>query len=356
MALNPFGITDVDPDIVKRFEQHLDASPAPDPAAEQPPKVAPPKLAPKAAKVEQAEEEAVAAATEEPEEEVEASGEETAAEDATEEPTIDTFADLASAFDIPEEDLLDHLQVDGVDGEKVSLRVALDGYRQGPSQDAVIVAEVERLTADRRKALEDGVASLAQATARILDRIESRKLPPQDLERIKAENPSQYIQIIDQYQADEMAARQAIERLNEATKQREAEMEAAHEKHVQEQARLLLKMKPEWRDEEAAKKATTEIHSYLREVGASEDDINGLVDARAIQTVWEAAQYRKLQKKKPAALKRLRGAPTRTALAAAARRDPAPNEAQDKLRAARISKLRNSGRAEDAAALISEMM
>ena len=97
----------------------------------------------------------------------------------------------------------------------------------------------------------------------------------------------------------------------------------------------------------------TEIQGYLVNSGFTPDQIESLEDANSILTVWRAAQWEKLQAKKPETKKRLRLLP-RT-LRGTARDDAANNNIEqveldrsDRLR----QNLKESGSVEDAAALL----
>lgn len=271
----------------------------------------------------------------------------------SDEETIDTLSDLAKVFEVDENEFVEHLQVSTADGAKVSLKTVLDAYAQGPASNETVRAEVEKQTVERQKALDGQIDALTKATAQVLARMDARKTNI-DWEKLKQENPAGYIALLEEHEADRREAAAALERLEAQQKVAEAEREKQHKAFVEEESRKVLRLMPEWRDPEKAKQASAEIRGYLREKGMSDDQIDGISDAISLTTVWEAAQYRKTQAKKPESLKRLRGVPTRKALAATARRDTTPNEARQKQRAAQFDRLRRSGDVRDAAVLMRE--
>lgn len=56
-------------------------------------------------------------------------------------------------------------------------------------------------------------------------------------------------------------------------------------------------------------KANDEATEVAREVGYSQNEVDGILDARFVRVLWEAAQYRKGQAKKPDALAAVQKAP-----------------------------------------------
>ena len=136
-------------------------------------------------------------------------------------------------------------------------------------------------------------------------------------------------------------------------KRREESAESNHSVWRQEQVQTLYRLRPDWQEADRGRVAMSEVTDYLTKTGYPQEQIDALEDARSILTVWKAAQWEKLQAKKPGVKKRLRLLP-RT-LRAGAREDVAvlSNE-QAKAKDVEVlrDRLTETGSVDDAAALM----
>lgn len=117
---------------------------------------------------------------------------------------------------------------------------------------------------------------------------------------------------------------------------------------LQREAQALADAVPEFKGEKA-KETQQRIKSYLSEVGFSSEEIAGVVDHRAVKVAWEAAQWRALQKAKPAMTKKVAEVPK--VVKSGTIKSPT-NQAQKDVR----TQLRKTGRGEYAAKLIENML
>lgn len=343
-----FGLGQPQDDIARSIESYLDATEGAANAAPEP-EEAPQASAP-------AETDDEAARQEEPAEAEAAEAAPAEADEAAGEvEVINTLAELAQSFEVEEQELLDHLQIEGPDGSMVPLSSAIQAFREGPQLDKAFQAEVEKARTELQKRADEELGQLQQLTYRLIQRVEGQKEPTGGWDRLRQENPAEYIRLREQQEAERADARAAMDALERHRAEREAQEAELAKRYEAEQGELLFKLRPDWQDPKAGRAAFEEVQAYLSEKGFTPEQQANLVDARSIVTVWEAAQYRKLQQKKPELRKRLRRLPTKS-VRQVARDERARETAAAKERASRFGRLRDTGRVEDAAALFEEML
>jgi hypothetical protein len=347
-------ITTADPELADRFTQYLaqegviEAASEPEEAAsEQPPvqEEIPETPAPEAEPEEAPEPEAEPEASPEGEEEPEVAA-------ASEDPGIQNFSDLATAFEIEESELLDHLQVESRDGEgTVSVAEVLNAYHSAPENSEIEKRKYEELSQQVLQERDGKLGELQKLTASLIAHMESD--PKVDWDELREADPGRYLREKETREAKETDVRRALDEMQAEQSSREEDEGKRHEAWRTEQVESLYRMRPDWKEAESARDAMTEIQDYLVKSGFTPDQIESLEDANSILTVWRAAQWEKLQAKKPETKKRLRLLP-RTLRSTA--RDDAANVSSEKVEQEEGERLRqnlkNSGSVEDAAALM----
>jgi len=293
-----------------------------------------------------------------PEADAEAAAEEAASQEASgEEPDdqINTLAELAGVYEVDEAEFAQHLQIEGPDGELHPLQDALVAYREGASDEAAVDAAVAAYVAETRASIDEQMAQMVDTTKHLMVRIQRDEQI--DWEALKASDPMAYIERREQHDIDKAHAQQAFDAFDQEEARRQKENEDALDRRRKEQARLILRRMSSWRDEKVAAAATEDMQHYMHANGFSDDDFDSLVDANQIITVWKAAQFDKLQAKikKPGAIKRLRGLPTRKSLAATARSEAPSVDTDTTKRQGLVDNLRDSGSEADLAALLTEL-
>ena len=268
---------------------------------------------------------------------------------------INTLAELASVYEVDEAELAAHIQIEGPDGETHSLQDALTAFREGPAESDAISAAVEAHISENRQKIDEQMAQLVDTTKHLLVRIQREEQV--DWNALKQSDPTGYIERREQLDQDRAETQRALTVFDEEEQRRAQENEGLLEDRRKDQARLILRRMPKWRDEKTAAAATSDMQGYMKSNGFAEDDFNRLVDANQIITVWKAAQFDKLQEKiqKPGALKRLRGIPTRKSLGATARSEAPASDAGVQKRQGKVDALRESGNEADAARLFAEI-
>jgi len=211
-----------------------------------------------------------------------------------------------------EEELVYTVKVDGEDYE-----VTLDELRNGYSRQQAYTKRSQEL-AEQRKAFEaesNEVKQMRDAYAQQLELLEGQ------LQQTTPQEPD-WLTIQQEYGAEQAFAMKAQwdqqqKQLSqvEAERQRIAQQQAQEQQvqmqeHLAKQRTEMLERIPAWQDEDRRNEERLEVIKYAQQrVGFSEEEITNASDARAIELLYKAWQWDKLQKKTPAAKKKARKAP-----------------------------------------------
>lgn len=273
-------------------------------------------------------------------------------EAAAEEEFIETLPDLASALGTDENDLLGAIQVPGRDGETITLGQALSAYRDAPANmeaaEASLAGKLATQRADLLRQQDETISTLQRHTALVIRELETEEIP----EALLDDDPREYHKRMIRRDAKKKAVEGALDYMDAEAKRRDEAEQTRLAEWRKEQPVLAFKLYPEWKDAKVADQATKDISKYLNDIGLSEDEKKSIEDARMIGTIWEAAQYRKLKAKVPAARKRIRLNKAKSTLTAGARGEERSESAEaEERQAGLIGRLRKSGHVDDAAAL-----
>jgi hypothetical protein len=223
-----------------------------------------------------------------------------------------TFADLANGLEIPEEELAAHLHIEGPAGESVPLADAIKSFREQPERAQALTElhqQREQLQAERatvRQEKDEHLNHLAALTQVMLQRVNPAASKAELDELRRNGDMSAYLVRKDEIEQEQGQIQRVLGEF-EAEKQRRAEEDSrAHEQFVDAEVRKLKGLMPEWQKREHAASAMDEIGTYLRDTrGFSEKEVSELVDHRMVMVVWDAIQFRRLGKSKPAIAERI---------------------------------------------------
>ena len=232
------------------------------------------------------------------------------------------------------------------------LEVDLDELIKGYSRTADYTRKTQTL-AEQRKAIEAEAQKVQEAKvlrdqyAQRLQLIEQmlNQQPEEDLSALKDSDPIGY--------AVKMAERVEREKQLSAVRQEReavlAKQQAEHQQflqhHLRQEAERLTAAIPEYADEVKGELVKREIREYAKSIGFSDQELSQVYDHRAVVSLWKAAQYDKLMKSKPGAVKKVAEAPK--TLKPGTGTSQAADDQSKKLR----QQLKKSGKARDAAAL-----
>jgi len=214
--------------------------------------------------------------------------------------------------DEPEQPEVYTVKVDGQEYE-----VTLDELRSGYSRQQHFTKRSQEL-AEQRKAFEQEAEQVKQYRDYYAQQLE--QLGNQLQQTIPSE--PDWTALSQQYEATELFAMKAeydkrkeelarVEQERERiAQQQQAEAQHQMQQHLASQKTEMLERIPAWKDEGRRNKERLDVIKYAQDVvGFSEQEIANASDARAIELLYKAWQYDKLQKDAPAVKKKVQSAP-----------------------------------------------
>jgi len=269
---------------------------------------------------------------------------------------ITTLADMAREFDLKEEDLLHHLEVDGPTG-RVSLFEALAQFRNAPesarrwneiAQAEQRLSQVDQQMQARNNEMASQLAAHTQAAIDVITE-EFRDI---DWRELEVEDPTRYLILKGRQEAQHRKVAGAVDTLKALQAQRESDSAASVGLDRNRELSLLRQKMPDWQDEKKASTAITEVRNFLTKSGFAPEEMDSLQDHRLLLVAYQAAKFNQLQQEAPNTIEKLRRLPpTRRTLKAGARRE-GDRTAEQKVHSQRVSSLKRTGTERAAAALI----
>ena len=240
--------------------------------------------------------------------------------------------------------------------KEVTFDELVDGYQKG-----LDYTKKSQSVAEQRKAVEAERIAIEQANqARdaysqrlsLIEEFLSKQNDGEDLNALKEVDPIGYaVKVAERTEREKQLAMVQAERQRMA-QQRFAEQQAVLQQHIQQEAKRLAEVIPEYGDEKRGNEVRQTIRSFAKEVGFTDQELSQAYDSRQVQVLWMAAQYAKLQKQKPELTKKMQSAPKMLSPGVAANQKNAADESTKKAH----SQLRKSGKVSDAAALFERML
>ena len=233
-------------------------------------------------------------------------------------------------------------------------QVTLDELMQGYQLGADYTKKTQEV-AEQRKAVEaeqqaiieakqvrDTYAQRLQAIEQFLSQGEDS---PEQLAQMKENDPIGYaVKVAELTEKKEQLAQVRAEQQRLA-QQQQAEHQQNMAKFVQQEATKLSQVLPEFSDPAKGENLRSEIRNYGKSVGFTDNELANVYDSRHVLILHKAMQYDKLQKAKPKVTKKVAQAPKMV-------KSGTKVKAGDRdLRKKQMNKLKQTGRAADAAAL-----
>jgi hypothetical protein len=240
--------------------------------------------------------------------------------------------------------------------KEVTFDELVDGYQKGLdyTKKSQSVAEQRKAVEAERIAIEQAKQARDAYSQRLslIEEFLSKQNDGEDLNALKEVDPIGYaVKVAERTEREKQLAMVQAERQRMA-QQRFAEQQAVLQQHIQQEARRLAEVIPEYGDEKRGNEVRQTIRSFAKEVGFTDQELSQAYDSRQVQVLWMAAQYAKLQKQKPELTKKMQSAPKMLSPGVAANQKNAADESTKKAH----SQLRKSGKVSDAAALFERML
>jgi hypothetical protein len=240
--------------------------------------------------------------------------------------------------------------------KEVTFDELVDGYQKGLdyTKKSQSVAEQRKAVEAERIAIEQAKQARDAYSQRLslIEEFLSKQNDGEDLNALKEVDPIGYaVKVAERTEREKQLAMVQAEQQRMA-QQRFAEQQAVLQQHIQQEARRLAEVIPEYGDEKRGNEVRQTIRSFAKEVGFTDQELSQAYDSRQVQVLWMAAQYAKLQKQKPELTKKMQSAPKMLSPGVAANQKNAADESTKKAH----SQLRKSGKVSDAAALFERML
>src|SRR5210317_1983904 len=234
--------------------------------------------------------------------------------------------------------------------KEVTLEELMQGYQLGAdytkkTQEVAEqrkAVEAEAQAVQEAKQVRDTYAQRLQAIEQFLT---SGQDSQEDLAAMKENDPIGYaVKVAELTEKKEQLAQVRAEQQRLA-QQQQAEQQQEMSKFVQQEAQKLSQVLPEFSDPTKGEQIRNEIRNYGKSIGFTDQELSQVYDSRHVLTLHKAMMYDKLQKSKPAVTKKVSKAPKMV------KSGTKVKEGNRDVRKKQMQKLKQTGKARDAAAL-----
>lgn len=237
-----------------------------------------------------------------------------------------------------------------IDGkvEKVTREEAAKGYQRQADysrktmelakQRKALAAEAQKIAAERDQ--------YAQALSLVQQQLAAEEAP--DWDRLRESDPYQYMLEKDAWRDKQERLAQVQAEQAKLQQQQMAEQQVAMHQELANQRTVLLDRIPSWKDSGTAEKEKAAIVDYAKSSGFTDEEVNNVVDARAVELLYKAWQFDQLMKDQRVKSKQVKKAPK----AAKSGQPTTKRERTSRRRQQAFDKLKQSGKIDDAVALL----
>ena len=265
------------------------------------------------------------------------------------------------------EDSVDNTPQEEV-GEPKTFTVKIDGEDVEVNEDELLAGysrtadytRKSQVLAEQRKKADEELAATQQERQRLQSQLEQlskaneseiETLKKTDWERLKLTNQTDYLLKKDRYD-DLLAQQKAIDEQTQKIEQEKAnEFRKKWNESLEENKKLIVKKIPKYFDPEEGIKLQNNIRQFGLNEGLSDEELDSMIDARAVNILYKAMLYDQLQSTKISS-KKSKVVPKMQRPGTPSTRAEVSSE---KVKAHR-ARLKRSGKVDDAAALIKSMM
>jgi len=233
------------------------------------------------------------------------------------------------------------------------LEVTLDELKAGYSRDSDYRQKTHSLSLERKQIEEEKNVLRQQYDMKLRELNEAiasaesltrQQLDPAELQKLYEEDPAQAAKY-------DFQLRQQQEKINQTKLKANQAAQAQYNAYLAEQRRLAQERIPEFSDPVKSEGFKSGIKSTLKTYGFSDQEIASLADHRMLMVIKDAMSYRGLKNSKPIVQKKIANAPKIIKPGIAKSENSKRIDVRNK-----ISKLKKSGRIEDAQSAILGML
>lgn len=241
-----------------------------------------------------------------------------------------------------------------VNGEEVE--VSLDDLQRGYmmhrdySQKSRAVAEERRAFSEQRQQQEQALQAHMQEVGFLANTL-VQQLTQMDqsinYEELRQKDPAAYNAAMIARHEKQQLLQRAYQAYQQTEQQSQSNQQEQYQGYLQEQAQRLPELIPGWIDEKIATAEKSQLAQYLKAEGLSDEEVNGVADARFVALARKAMLYDKLQVDKKAIQKKV------TKVVPPVRKGGAENaSARDQTIKAQQKKFKRSGNWRDGAEML----
>jgi hypothetical protein len=239
---------------------------------------------------------------------------------------------------------------------EVTFDELVDGYQKGLdyTKKSQSVAEQRKAVEAERIAIEQAKQARDAYSQRLslIEEFLSKQNQGEDLAALKETDPIGYaVKFAEKTEREQQLAMVQAEKQRIA-QQQTAERQAELQQVIAREAQRVAEVIPEYADPQKGTDVKKTIREFAKSIGYSDQELSQVYDSKAVQVLWMAAQFQKLQSQKPQVTKKLNEAPKMLRPGVAANQKNAADENVKKAH----SQLRRSGKVSDAAALFERML
>ena len=288
-------------------------------------------------------------------------------EEQQQEPVLEAQADESAEYEESDqsaeeadnqEEAVEELPKYRVKANGEELEVTLDELLNGYSRTADYQKKTQSL-AEQRKAVEaerqkiDEAAKVRDTYAQRLQVIEQllSTEETENLTELKDSDPIAYaIKVAERSEKEKQLAAVRQERMRVHQEQAQVQQQQL-QRFVQSEQEKLKTLIPEFKDEAKAEVIRKDIRAYAKSIGYTDQDLANVYDSRAVQSLYKAMMYERLQSGKSALNKKVQSAPKTL-------RPGTSNPQSSELEATKkdFDRLRKTGNKNDAARLIEKFL
>lgn len=223
-----------------------------------------------------------------------------------------TLADLAGYFEVEPEQLTDTIEIEGHDGQPVSLTSVIAGYKEQPqaaryaTERAGLEEHFRAQGAEQQTAHDAAIMENLKLSAILNERLGSALPSEERLRQLQVEDPSGYKQVMLNYYEGKDALTQAQAKIQDQMDSRTQKRETDHTAWLQREQAKCLEIFPELKDKETSRKVGLELRDFLSGVGLTDKDMSQLEDHRYLVLARMAFEGSKMKTKGREAIEQAR--------------------------------------------------
>ena len=277
-----------------------------------------------------------------------------------------------SVEDISEEDLVDNEETTTENNQELfditingkTQKVNLDELKEGYSKGSDYTRKTMELSEQRRSIDteldtiskdKEAVKKMREDYAQKLQVVEQNLQTEENIDWVKLaqEDPTDYAIKKAEFDRKKELQNQIQEERKKLAEEQRKEQEKIYQNHLQAERVKLLESMPIFADEQKAPKLMQEIGNFALKQGYTEQEINMIVDHRALKTLYDAYKYNELLDKKNLRDKKVK--PTNRVVSSEGKNNTRSTDKQLRVND-RMKQLKKSGNVKDAQKVLSAML